>query len=85
MPVLIGAAAACSSFKTLVQNVSVEETAAREASDAKAEAEAEARRKAAAEKPKLGAGEAAKPKLEVCHAGALQKTSFIGHLFTNTF
>lgn len=40
--------------------------AAREASDAKAEAEAEARRRAEADKAARDAEEAAKPKLEVC-------------------
>lgn len=42
----------CSSFKALVADASAEETAAKEACDAKAEAEAEARRKEAAEKAK---------------------------------
>lgn len=71
MPVPMVPRHARSSFKTLVEAISAEETAAREASDAKAEAEAEATRQAAAEKAKLAAEEAAKPKLEVFPPRAL--------------
>lgn len=72
---------ACSSFKTLVEEVSAEEAAAREASDAKAEAEAEAEaRRKAAEKAKLDAEEAAKPKLEALPHLTLSRVR-VGRLF----
>ncbi|CAN0100971.1 unnamed protein product [Scytosiphon promiscuus] len=56
------ALAALSSFKIFVAQVSAEETAAKEASDAKAELEAEARRQEAAEKAQL---EASRRSMEV--------------------
>eukprot|EP00903_Cladosiphon_okamuranus_P006316 g6191.t2 len=54
---------AISGFKTLVESICAEEVAAKETSDAKA-AEVEAKKRAAAEKAKLGEEEAHKPKLE---------------------